>query len=160
MPVRYIILVQGRVMLWSTDESWSAAMWMIKLMIQQRDHGIVFTGSANREPIAFSDASNKADPSDGYCQYGVCITVNGGAVVAVSKKLRHCSPSGSAAHCEYMALCKANKAVVWIRQLLGELHLDYMVENRTRVYGDNIQANRLCVEDFLSTDSQYIKVLD
>ena len=120
-----------RVMSCHTEESWSAKMWMIKWMIQKRDRGIVFIGSANTEPIAFSDASNKADLSDGYCQYGFCIMVNGGPVVAVSKKLRHCSLSGSAAHCEYMALCEANKAVVWICQLLGELHLDYMVENPT-----------------------------
>ena len=145
-----------RVMSAPSEIAWNAAMHMIKWMYQQRNRGIKFTSAGNETPIAFSDASNKADPVDGCCQAGHCVMWQGGPITVQSKKLRHCSPRGSASHNEYMALSECNQQVVRIRQLLGELHMDDVIEKPTVVYGDNKQANNLCKEDFISTGNQYI----
>ena len=79
-----------------------------------------------------------------------------GPIVFSSKKLKHKSPTGSASHCEYMALCACNQSVVWLRQLLSELEFDDLVEEPTLVYGDNRQANELCKEDLITSGTQYI----
>ena len=107
-------------------------------------------------PVAFSDASNDSDPLDGLCQFGFTVMMSGGPVIYKSSKLRHKSPTGSASHCEYMALCHCNQAVVWLRQLLFELGFTDLLERPTVVYGDNKQANTLCVEDIVTSGNQYI----
>lgn len=145
-----------RVMSCPTEAAWDAAMHMIRWMRGQKHRGLVYSSSGNSVPIAFSDASNKSDPHDGHCQFGYCVQLSGAPIMATSKKLNHVSPSGSASHCEYMALCECNKAVVWLRQLLEELEMHDMIAVPTRVYGDNKQANSLCKEDFVSTGNQYI----
>jgi len=131
-------------------------MHMIKWIYQNRKRGLKFSSEGNSCPVAFSDASNKSDPHDGKCQFGFCIMMSGAPIIAMSKKLNHVSPSGSASHCEYMALCDCNKSVVWLRQLLSELDFPELIADPTPVYGDNLQANKLCVEDFVSTGNQYI----
>ena len=80
----------------------------------------------------------------------------GGPIIYQSKKLKHCSPSGAASHVEYMALGECAKAVVWLRQLMAEIHMDYALYEPTVMYGDNEAANSLTKEDFISTGNQYI----
>lgn len=46
------------------------------------------------------------------------------------------------------------KKIVWMRQLLEELGLK--LDDPTPVYGDNVQANKLCKEHFISSGNQYI----
>jgi hypothetical protein len=46
--------------------------------------------------------------------------------------------------------------VVWLRQLLNEIGRQDMIAAPTVVYGDNIQANRLCKEHFVTTGNQHI----
>jgi len=116
--------------------------------------GIPRTGFGT--PIAFSDASNDSDSDDGLAQAGFVVMMSSGPVIYMSKKLKHKSPTGSASHCEYMALCMCNQAVVWLRQLLQELGFNELVREPTVVYGDNNQANNLCYEDIVTTGNQYI----
>ena len=116
--------------------------------------GIPSTGPGT--PVAFSDASNDSDPMDGLAQFGFVVMMCSGPVIFNSKKLKHKSPTGSASHCEYMAMCFCNQAVVWLRQLLVELGFDELVKEPTIVYGDNRQANTLCSEDIVTTGNQYI----
>ena len=71
-----------------------------------------------------------------------------------SSKLKHCGLSSE--HNEYMGLTACLRAVVWLRQLLGEIGQQSMIEAPTVVYGDNIQANRLCKEHFVTTGNQHI----
>ena len=54
-----------------------------------------------------------------------------------------------------MALCFANQAVVWLRQLLYELEFHDCIRRPTIVYGDNRQANTMCDEDIVTVGNQY-----
>ena len=49
-----------------------------------------------------------------------------------------------------------NQAVVWLRQLLFELGFNDLIKEPTVVYGDNKQANTLCVEQIITSGNQYI----
>ena len=56
-----------------------------------------------------------------------------------------------------MGLTALIKKIVWLRQLLGELDIDpEILEAPTVTFGDNTQANRLCLEHFISPGNQYI----
>ena len=78
----------------------------------------------------------------------------GGPIATVSKKLPHIGPS--AFHNEYMALRYATAHAVWLRQLLQETGWGFVNSEPTLLMGDNIAANQLVAEDFITTRNQYI----
>jgi hypothetical protein len=53
-----------------------------------------------------------------------------------------------------MAITAAAKKLVWLLQLLDEINIQ--VTRPVEVFGDNVQANRLCHENFVSPGNQYI----
>ena len=145
-----------RVMSKPSKKAWEAALHMLQWMWQEKERGIIYRSDRGSAPIAFSDASNQADPEDGLVQAGFNIMMAGGPVVYGSRKLKHCSPTGAASHVEYMALNMCSQSVVWLRQMLEELECDDLIEEATTIYGDNKAANQLCKEDFISTGNMYI----
>lgn len=146
----------GRLMAAPTEEAWTAACHMMTYMTQHRTQGIRFTSSGNNAPIAFSDSSNKPDPTDGKCQYGYSVQWQGGPVIACSKKLSHVGLSAS--HNEWMALHFTNRHVMWLRELLTEMELGEVVEQPTCVKGDNRAANLLCTEDIVTCGNQFLQL--
>ena len=138
-----------------TYKAFRAAMHMIAYLNQIKHRGIRFGLDGNHLPLCQSDASNKPDPADGLAQAGFVISWFGGPVATQSKKLKHVGLSSE--HNEYMGITAAVKRVVWLRQLLSELMVTpEIIENPTVVFGDNTQANRLCLEHFISPGNQYI----
>ena len=74
-----------------------------------------------------------------------------GPLCTQSSRLNHMGVSSE--HNEYMAITNIAKKLVWLRQLWAELSLPILLP--TPVYGDDIQANKLCMEHFISTGNQY-----
>ena len=142
----------GRVMSAPTEEAWEAACHMLTYLHQHKDHGIRYSTLGNPAPYTMADSSNKADPTDGKCQYGHCHMWQGGVIMAASKKLAHVGLS--AAHNEYMATHWANRASMWLRDLLAEMGLGDVVAEPTPTYGDNRAANLLCEEDITTCGNQ------
>ena len=137
--------------------SWQAffdAMWMIKWIEQNQDRGIRFSADGNELPFGMADASNKPIMSTGLCQGGFCIMWMHGPISSSSLRLHHVGLSSE--HNEYMALHLLIKRIVWLRQLLEELGYANLIQEPTKCYGDNVQANKLCKEHFISPGNQYI----
>ena len=55
-----------------------------------------------------------------------------------------------------MALCLCIRKIIWLRQLLSDIELGHLIKSPTVVDGDNVQANKLCKEHFISPGNQYI----
>jgi site-specific DNA-cytosine methylase len=146
----------GRQMASPTEEAWNAGINLMNWMIQNKLRGIKFSAKGNSVPVAFVDASNKPDPTDGKCQYGYVIMWMGGPIVTVSKKLAHVGLS--AAHNEYMAMHWANRKIAWMRDFLREMALTDVVELPTLNCGDNQAALILSEEDIVTTGNQFIQV--
>lgn len=136
--------------------AFKAAMHMIQYMNQRSHRGIQFNGKGNRIPVGMFDASNKAPKYDSKAHGGYCIHWMSGPVMSWSKKLQHIGHSSE--HNEYMAMAAAIKAAIWLRQLLQECGFGEYVKEPTTLFGDNICANRLCKEHFVSTGNQYIYI--
>jgi hypothetical protein len=134
--------------------AFEAAMHAIAYLEQRAKKGIKFSASGNRIPVFMTDASNKPDPNDGLCHAGFTGHLANGPLTAKSFKLKHRGLSSE--QNEYMGVTACLRAVVWLRQLLSEIGRDDMLQEPTVVYGDNIQANRLCKEHFVSTGNQHI----
>ena len=134
--------------------AFEAAMHAIAFMEQRAKAGILFSADGNRIPVFMTDASNKPDPYDGICHAGFTGHLANGPLISKSFKLKHRGLSSE--HNEYMGLTACLRAVIWLRQLLAEIDRNDMIETPTVVYGDNIQANRLCKEHFVTTGNQHI----
>ena len=132
--------------------AWKNAMYMLSWMDVNEKRGIRFNKDGNRQPMAFADASDKALLSDGKRQAGHAIMWMDGPIITCSHRLKHVGLCIS--HNEYMAICAAAKKLVWLVQLLDEIEV--VIKLQIEVFGDNVQANRLCHENFVSPGNQYI----
>ena len=143
-----------RVMSKPSWEAFKALMHMIKWMEQNKARGIKYTAGVNTVPLWLVDASNKPDPADGKCQYGVACMFMGGPILEHSRKLKHVGLSSQ--HNEYMAMAFANQSIVWMRQLLEEMGLSELTAAPYTLLADNKPANILSREDIVSSGNQYI----
>ena len=125
-------------------------------MTQNKNGRIKFTKGGKVFPVGFVDASNTPDPGDGKCQFGFNVMWMVGTIYELSKKLRHIGLSSEHNEYIYMAMCFANQAIVWLRQLFGEMGLDKYVKDPTVLFADNIPANTLAKEDIVTSGNQYI----
>ena len=144
----------GSVLSNPSEHAWKCAMHLMKWMHDHREQGLLFSSNGNMSPIIFSDASNKPEPDTGLSRYGFAAMLAGGPIATTSKKLAHVGLS--AFHNEYMALRHAAGQAMWVRNLAHETGLHYMIREPTLIYGDNMAANKLTKEDFISTNNQYI----
>ena len=91
----------------------------------------------------------------GLCQAGYVIMWMGGPIASESRRLNHVGLSSE--HNEYMAIFLLVKKIMWFRQLMQELGLgEQWIKLPTEIFADNVQANRLCREHFISPGNQYI----
>ena len=144
-----------RVMATPSWRAFNAAMQMIAYLYQNRTEGVKFSANANRIPIGFVDASNKPDMlDDGVAQWGDVFIWMGGPISETSKKLTQVGLSS--AHQEYMGMYYANQELCWIRNLMTEMGLGYVIAKPTVLFADNAAANKLSKEDIVTHGNQYV----
>ena len=148
--------MMGRVVATPTEYAWSGAVHMLNFMYQNKLKGIMFNSGGSLAPYFTVDASNKPDPTDSKCQYGLVGHWQGGPIISVSRKLSHVGLS--AAHNEYMAIHWAVRHCQWMRDLLREMGFAEYVEEPTLIFGDNRAANLLCEEDIVTLGNQFIRL--
>ena len=144
------------VMSYPSKKAFKAAMHMIRYMAQRAHRGIRFSRDGNAIPMGMFDASNKAHMDSSLAHGGYFSHWMGGPIMAWSKKLRHVGHSSE--HNEYMAMAALCKAIIWLRQLLNEIGFGECVQKPTVIFGDNVCANRLAEEHFVSTGNQYLYI--
>ena len=133
--------------------AFKAAMHMIAYMVQRKDRGIEFNAQGKQAPVCMSDASNKGDKDVGLSYHGWVVMWAGRPIASASKKLTMVGTSSE--HSEYMGMFYAIRAIVWLRQLMEEMDWDEYISAPTVVFGDNVCANRLCKNHFVSTRNQH-----
>jgi len=137
-----------------SQESFEAALHMVKYMFKARHQGIRLTRVDNPRIRAYYDASHKADPTDkGRCQGAYIIYLGESPIEWRSWRLPHVGQSRS--HDEYMALAECCRTVVWLRQLLCEMGLGEWAKDASIVLGDNDNATRLAREDIVTIANRF-----
>ena len=137
-----------------SNAAFDAAMHMVPYMEQHKNKGILFSANGNIDPVVMVDASNKPDPHSGLAQAGYTSHWANGPTACKSSLLKH--EGLSSEHNGYMGLTAALRFAVWMRQLLSEIGVNKLVQKPFNVYGDNIAANNLCKNHFVSTGNQHI----
>ena len=132
--------------------AWRNAMYMLSWIDVNVNRGIRFNKNGNRDIISFTDASEKALLLKGLAMAGYAIMWMDGPLITSSYRLKHVGLSSE--HNEYMAITAAAKKLVWLIQLLQEICVDHQLP--IELYGDNVQANRLCSENIITPGNQYI----
>jgi len=132
--------------------AWRNAMYMLSWIDVNVNRGIRFNCNGNRDIIAFTDASEKALLLKGLAMAGYVIMWMDGPLITSSYRLKNVGLSSE--QNEYMAITAAAKKLVWITQLLQEICVDHQLP--IELYGDNVQANRLCTENIITPGNQYI----
>ena len=151
---KYGMSILGSVASKPGKQAWRNAMHMLSWIEINADRGIRFNNKGNFNPVVFADASDKKLTSTGQTQAGFVIMWMDGPLITSSFRLKHVGLSIE--HNEYMAITAALKKLVWLTQLLDEIRHDYV--KPINLFGDNVQANRLCNEQFISSGNQYIDV--
>jgi hypothetical protein len=143
----------SKVMCRPTEEAWEAGIYCVEYCRGQRHRGIKFIRDGNKAPIGYYDSSNRADPFTGKAQHGHALFLADGPVLAQSSIHKHVGMS--AAHNEYMALRFMCMDIVWVRELLTEMGLGWMVREPTPANGDNDTAIRFSYEQMLTPGNKY-----
>ena len=127
---------------------------MLAYMEQHSNRGIKYSADGNAYLIVSVDASNKSDGDDGCAIAGHVISMMNAPIVGKSYKHKHNGLSSE--QNEYVAITGALRVVVWMRQLFDEIGLNEFTNKLWSVFADNVQANRICKEEFVSTGNQHI----
>ena len=122
----------------------------------QKDRGILFRSNASPKPICYYDSSDKKDPKDSKAQHGHVIFMCGGPILWTSKKHNHVGRSST--DNEYMAQGLACTSIMWVRSLLREMGFPELVEEPTPILGDNDQATKMSLDDYMSTATRYFRM--
>ena len=150
----YGITQISKLMAKPTEASWNASLNMLAYLELTKNRGIRFCSWIDDVPVAYSDASNKDDRHNGKCHGGHIVSW-GGPIVVKSAQLLHVGMNSS--YNEYMQIMMCAKHVVWLRQLLAEIGLEFIVDKPTVIYGDNNQANNLCTDNMVTSGNMYYR---
>ena len=113
-----------------------------------------YSADGNPYPIVSIDASNKPGGDDGCTIAGHIITMMDGPLVGKGYKHKHNGLSSE--QNKNMAITGALRVVVWTRQIFNEIGLNELTDKPWSVYADNVQAKRICKEEFVSAGNQHI----
>jgi hypothetical protein len=143
----------AKVMCMPTEKAWDLGIHCVEYCKGQRGRGVRFSRKGNREPICYYDASNRADVTTGKSQHGHVLFMADGPVIAVSSIQKHVGMSAS--HNEFMSLRWAAMDVEWLRELLTEMGLAWLVRRATPCNGDNKTAQRFSYEEMMTPGNKY-----
>ena len=115
---------------------WTAAKHILRYLRGTKELGITYTrGAASAEFHGYADTSF-ASNHDLTSTSGGMFILNGGAIAWSSKK--ELSPALSTAEAEFNSMARAEKVIIWLRNLYKEI--GYEPQKATILYGDNKSA--------------------
>ncbi|CAN6723036.1 unnamed protein product [Malus baccata var. baccata] len=103
---------------------------------------------------AYTDADWAGDPNDRLSTTGFVVFLGSNPISWSSKKQHTVSRSSTEA--EYRAMATTTAEVVWLQQLLKDLHLD--IPSPPRLHCDNVSAMALATNPVLHSKAKHIEV--
>ncbi|KAB2628700.1 hypothetical protein D8674_033495 [Pyrus ussuriensis x Pyrus communis] len=115
---------------------------------------IILTGSDNVKLKAYTDADWAGDPNDRRLTTGFAIFL-GDSPMSWSSKKQH-TVSRSSTEIEYQAMATTTAEVIWIQQLLGDLHVH--CSHVSVLHYDYISAMALATNHVLHSKAKHIEI--
>ena len=153
--ISYAVGSLARYMANPTTVHWQAAKGVLRYLAGTSDYGITFgAGAADLNLLGYCDADYAGDIDTRRSTTGYVFLYNGGAITWQSKRQQTVAVSTTEA--EYMAAAAAVKEGLWLRKLLGDLHLETKTIN---IMADNQSAIKLLRNPISSLRSKHIDVI-
>ncbi|CAM8888151.1 unnamed protein product [Rhodiola kirilowii] len=137
-----------------TEDHWIAVKRILRYLKGTYDHGIVITPSSNFDLVAYSDADWAGDPENCRSTQGYCVYFGGNIISWSSTKQR--SVARSSTESEYKSLASATTELIWIQQLMRELHIP--LTRPPILYCDNLSATYMASNPILHKKSKHIRI--
>jgi len=102
------------------EDHWNAVISILKYIKGSPGKGLLCGCNNNTRVVCYSDADWAGSPSDRRSTFGYCVSIGGNLISWKSKK--QSVVARSSAEAEYRAMASATCELVWLKQLLKELH--------------------------------------
>lgn len=135
-----------------TIQHWQAVKRILRYLNGTNDHCLHFSPTTKTQLLAFSDAGWVSDKDDCRSQYGFAIYHGSNLISWTSRKQRVVARSSTEA--EYRSLAYTSAELIWIKQLLQELHAPKL--NCPLILCDNVGAIFMTKNPVISTRSKHI----
>jgi hypothetical protein len=130
---------------------WEAAKRVVRYLKGTIDVWLVY-GRSRTGLLGFSDSSWGSEVLNWRSMSGYAFTLYGGAICWSAKK--QSVVALSTAEAEYIAMTRATKEAIWIRQYMGELFGDFI--DPTILYVDNQSAIAMAKNDSFHARTKHI----
>lgn len=135
-----------------TTLHWQAVKRILRYLNGTTDHSLQFSPTTKTSLLAFSDAGWVSDKDDSKSQYGFAIYHGPNLISWTSRKQRVVACSSTEA--EYRSLAYTAAELIWINQLLQELHAS--ITCSPLLLCDNVGAIFMTKNPVISTRSKHI----
>ncbi|CAN1749024.1 Retrovirus-related Pol polyprotein from transposon TNT 1-94 [Linum perenne] len=135
-----------------TTTHWQAVKRILRYLNGTLDHCLHFRSTSSTTLLAYSDAGWVSDPDDSRSKYGYAVYHGPNLISWTSRKQKVVARSSTEA--EYRALAYTAAELVWLQQLIGELHAP--IRGPPLLLCDNIGAIFLSKNPVISTRSKHV----
>ncbi|KAK6116290.1 hypothetical protein DH2020_049966 [Rehmannia glutinosa] len=136
------------------DSHWKALKRVLRYLAATSNFGLNFTKSSTLQITGYSDSDWATDLDDRKSITGFCVYLGDNLVSWCSKKPATVSRSSTEA--EYRSLSHYATEVIWIRNLLTELHVP--IVRTTVIWTDNIGAKALASNPFFHSRIKHVEL--
>nr|GAT42892.1 polyprotein [Mycena chlorophos] len=130
---------------------WEAAKRVVRYLKGTADARLTFGGTSDGL-VGYSDSSWGSEVLNWHSMSGSAFTLHGGAICWSAKK--QSTVALSTAEAEYIAMTRATKEAIWIRQFTGELFGDFI--KPTTLHVDNQSAIAMARNDSFHSRTKHI----
>ncbi|KAL8128694.1 hypothetical protein V2J09_017849 [Rumex salicifolius] len=135
-----------------TLDHWQAVKRILRYLKGTLHHQLCFRPTTSDCLLAYSDAGWISDSDDSRSQYGFAVFHGPNLISWTSKKQRVVARSSTEA--EYRALAYTSAELLWIKQLLQDLHCH--LPRSPIILCDNVGAQFMCQNPVIQTRSKHI----
>lgn len=135
-----------------TTLHWQAVKRILRYLNGTLHHCLHFQAHQASSLVAYSDSGWISDTDDSRSQYGFAVFHGPNLISWTSRKQRVVARSSTEA--EYRAIAYTTAELLWIKQLLRDLHV--AVPKPPLILCDNVGATFMCKNPVISTRSKHI----
>ncbi|OIT03526.1 retrovirus-related pol polyprotein from transposon tnt 1-94, partial [Nicotiana attenuata] len=133
---------------------WKAVKCLLRYLCHTAHLGIKLAKKSAAQLVAYSDSDWAGDPLDRTSITGYVVYLGDSPISWSSKKQR--SVSRSSTEAEYRAVAATTSEVVWLKNLLRELH--FPLSSSPRILCDNMSTTYICANPAFHSRMKHVEI--
>lgn len=136
------------------QDHWDAVIRILKYVKSAPGKGLIYEDRGHTQIVGYSDADWAGSPIDRRSTSGYCVLVGGNLISWKSKKQN--VVARSSAEAEYRAMALVTQELIWLKQLLKELH--FQDDEKMTLMCDNQAALHIASNPVFHERTKHIEV--